>query len=134
MTAALSDADTWHLSDNLTLKQALLAARRERFPYLVQRRLFFTRDGKLARLSHRSILRVPGVPLGVRITHPWHVQCLRCECAAQFPTRLDAECWRDIHEFENYTDGHLVRTLLQTHKSLIDMADVTTVELDRRKE
>jgi len=42
----------------------------------------------------------------------------------------DAEWWRDIHEFENYFDGHLVRVLLQTHKSLIDMANVTEVELD----
>jgi hypothetical protein len=130
LTAAVSDADVWHLSDDLTLKQALAAARRDNFPYLVQRRLLVTRDGRVARLSRKSLLRVPGVPLRAHVTHPWHAQCLRCSCGAQFLSLRDAELWRDIHEFENYFDGHLVRVLLQTHKSLIDMAEVTEVELD----
>jgi hypothetical protein len=132
LTAAVTDADVWHLSDELSLQQALAAARKDNFPYLVQRRLLVTRDGRVARLSRKSLMRVPGVPLRAHVTHPWHVQCLRCQCAAQFLSLRDAECWRDIHEFENYIDGHLVRLMLQTHKSLIDMAEVTEVELDPR--
>jgi hypothetical protein len=127
VTSAISDADTWHLSDDLTLQQALNAARKENFPYLVQRRLLVSRDGRVLRLSRKSFLRVPGVLLSPHVSHPWHAQCLRCESGAQFANRRDAEWWRDIHEFENYTDGHLVRVLLQTHKSLIDMSDVTEV-------
>lgn len=130
LTAAVSDADVWHLGDALTLQQALAAARKDNFPYLVQRRIWVTRNGRVARLSRKSLLRVPGVPLGEHVTHPWHSQCLRCPCGAQFLSLRDAEWWRDIHEFENYSDGHLVRVLLQTHKSLIDMAEVTEVELD----
>jgi hypothetical protein len=131
LTAAVSDADIWHLGDELTLQQALTAARKESFPFLVQRRLLVTRDGRVARLSAKSLLRVPGVPLQAHVTHPWHAQCLRCDCVAQFLSLRDAECWRDVHEFENYSDGHLVRILLQTHKSLIDMAEVTEVHIDQ---
>ncbi len=134
LTAGLFDADVWHLSDELTLQQALSAARRERFPFLVQRRLILNRDGKRARISGKSLMRVPGIPLRRPITHPWHARCLRCECTAQFLSRRDAECFRDIHEFENYSDGHLVSILLETDKSLIDMTDVMVLELDRRKE
>ena len=130
LTAAVSDADVWFLADNLTLQQALAAARKDNFPYLVQRRLLVSRDGRVLRWSRKSLLRVPGVPLGAHITHPWYVHCLRCQAGAQFMTLRDAEWWRDIHEFENYFDGHLVRILLHTHKALIDMAEVTEIELD----
>jgi hypothetical protein len=130
LTAAVTDADVWHLSDELTFQQALIAARKQRFPFLVQRRLLVTRDGRVVRLSRKSLIRVSGVPLTAHITHPWHVQCLRCAYSAQFLSRRDAEVWRDIHEFENYSDGHLARILLQTHKSLIDMGEVSEVQLD----
>ncbi len=96
----------------------------------MQRRLLVTRDGRVLRISRKSLFRVAGVPLTPHVTHPWHAQCLRCRCGAQFFTQRDAEVWRDIHEFENFSDGHLVRILLQTHKSLIDMAEVNEVELD----
>ena len=131
LTVAPRDADVWHLSDDLALQEALAEAQREHFPYLVQRRLLFTRDGVLLHDSGNALVRVPGVPLRPPISHPWHVQCLRCDAAAQFTARLDAEWWRDIHEFENYCDGHVVRVLLQTDKSMVDMAEVITLELDR---
>jgi len=131
LTAAVRDADIWHLADDLTLPEALAQARREHFPYLVQRRLLYNSDGFLLRDSGNSLVRVVGVPLRVPISHPWHVQCLRCTAHAQFLTRRDAEWWRDVHEFENLSDGHIVRILLETDKSLIDMADVIVVELDR---
>jgi hypothetical protein len=134
LTAALHDADVWHLSDQLTLNEALAEARREQFPYLVQRRLEFAANGKLVRDSGNSLVRVAGVPLRPQISHPWHTQCLRCPCAAQFPSRRDAESWRDVHEFENEHDGHLVRILLQTDKSLVDMGEVIVVELDRESD
>jgi hypothetical protein len=133
LTTAVRDADVWHLSDALTLPQALDAARRERFPYLVQRRLIYTSSGMLLHDSGNSLVRVGGVPLRAPISHPWHVQCLRCSCAAQFTSRRDAEWWRDVHEFENLSDGHLVRILLETDKSLIDMGEVIVVELDRQE-
>lgn len=134
LTAAVRDADVWHLSDQLTLSQALEEARREHFPFLVQRRMVFTSSGMLLHDSGNALVRVPGVPLRDPISHPWHTQCLRCSCAAQFLTLRDAECWRDIHEFENQHDGHLVRILLQTDKSLVDMGEVIVVELDRGPE
>ncbi|HWR13671.1 MAG TPA: hypothetical protein VN577_02500 [Terriglobales bacterium] len=133
LTTAVRDADVWHLSDSLTFQQALAEAQRENFPYLVQRRLLVTRDGRVARISRKSILRVPGVPLRAPLNYRWHAECLRCECRAQFQSQMDAEWWRDIHEFENYSDGHLVRVLLETDKSLIDMADVADVEIVNRK-
>jgi len=131
LTAGVRDADVWHLSDQLTLPEALAAARRESFPYLVQRRLVYASSGTLLHDSGNSLVRVAGVPLRAPISHPWHVRCLRCEAAAQFLSRRDAECWRDVHEFENYLDGHLVKILLETAKSLIDMGEVVVVELDR---
>ena len=133
LTAAVRDADIWHLSDQLTLAEALAEARRERFPYLVQRRLVFTSSGMLLHDSGNALVRVVGVPLRAPISYPWHTQCLRCSCAAQFLSWRDAEGWRDIHEFENQHDGHLVRILLQTDKSLVDMAEVIVVELDRER-
>jgi hypothetical protein len=134
LTAAVRNADVWHLSDQLTLPEALAAAQREQFPYLVQRRLEFGVSGKLVRDSGNSLVRVAGVPLRPPLSHPWHTQCLRCPCAAQFPALRDAECWRDVHEFENEHDGHLVRILLQTDKSLVDMGEVIVVELDRESD
>ena len=134
LTTAVRDADVWHLSDELTLPEALAAAERERFPYLVQRRLVFATNGMLLHDSGNSLVRVSGVPLRAPISHPWHTECLRCACAAQFISRRDAEWWRDVHEFENQTDGHLVRILLETDKSLIDMGEVIVVELDRGQE
>jgi hypothetical protein len=131
LTAGLSDAEIWHLSDQLTYPEALAAARLERFPYLVQRRIVYTSTGKLMHDSGNSLVRVSGVPLRAPISHPWHVECLRCDAAAQFLTRRDAELWRDMHEFENYFDGHIVRILLETAKSMIDMGEVEVVELDR---
>jgi len=131
LTTAVRDADIWHLSDELTLNDALQEAEREQFPYLVQRRLIFTSSGLLMHDSGNSLVRVKGVPLRAPISHPWQVECLRCPAAAQFVSRRDAECWRDVHEFENYSDGHLVRILLQTDKSVIDMGDVIVVELER---
>lgn len=131
LTTAVHDADVWHLADNLTLQDALTEARREQFPYLVQRRLVFASSGVLLHDSGTSLVRVRGVPLRAPISHPWHVECLRCCCAAQFTTRRDAEWWRDVHEFENYRDGHLVRVILETDKSRIDMSEVIVVELDR---
>ena len=131
LTTAVRNADVWHLSDDLSLPQALVAAKEQQFPYLVQRRLFYASSGLLLHDSGNSMVRVAGVPLRAPISHPWHVQCLRCGCTAQFTTRRDAECWRDIHEFENQVDGHLVRVLLQTDKSLIDMGEVIEVELER---
>lgn len=131
LTVAPHDADVWHLSDNLTLQEALAEAQREQFPFLVQRRLFFTKEGTLFHDSGNALVRVPGVPLRAPISHPWHVRCMRCAAAAQFPARRDAELWRDIHEFENYADGHLVQVLLQTDKSIVDMADVIVLDLDR---
>src|SRR4051812_1371389 len=118
LTTAVRDADVWHLSDELTLPEALAAARREHFPYLIQRRLVYASSGILLHDSGNSMVRVAGVPLRAPISHAWHVQCLRCPCAAQFTSRRDAECWRDVHEFENQVDGHLVRILLETDKSL----------------
>ena len=132
LTTAIRDADVWHLSDELTLQDALAEAQREHFPYLVQRRLVFTSSGTLLHDSGISFARVPGVPLRAPISHPWHVQCLRCACAAQFLLRRDAECWRDVHEFENHLDGHIVQILLETDKSLIDMNNVIVLELDRK--
>ncbi|MGZ4788187.1 MAG: hypothetical protein ACXVZV_07610 [Terriglobales bacterium] len=134
LTTAVRDADIWHLSDELTLPEALAAAEREHFPYLVQRRLVFSSNGTLLHDSGNSLVRVSGVPLRAPISHPWHTQCLRCACTAQFTSRRDAEWWRDVHEFENQTDGHLVRILLETDKSLIDMGEVIVVELDRGEE
>ena len=131
LTVALRDADVWHLSDALTLRDALAEARREQFPFLVQRRLLFTHEGTLLHDSGNSLVRVSGVPLRRAISHPWHVQCMRCNAAAQFTARRDAEWWRDIHEFENYCDGHVVRILLETDKSMVDMAEVITLDLDR---
>jgi hypothetical protein len=131
LTAAVRDADIWHLSDQLTLVEALAAAREEQFPYLVQRRMEFATSGELLRDSGNSLVRVAGVPLRPPISHPWHTQCLRCSCSAQFQLLRDAEWWRDIHEFENERDGHLVRILLQTDKSLVDMGEVIVLELDR---
>lgn len=78
-------------------------------------------------------MRVTGVPMRPPLTHPWHAECLRCACRAQFMNRRDAECWRDIHEFENYSDGHLVRILLETDKAMIDMAEVCEVELQFKR-
>ena len=134
LTTAVRDADIWHLSDQLSLADAFEAARREQFPFLVQRRLVFASNGMQLHDSGNSFVRVPGVPLRAPISHPWHTQCLRCECSAQFALRRDAEWWRDVHEFENQSDGHLVRILLQTDKSVIDMHDVIVVELDRGME
>jgi hypothetical protein len=134
LTTAVRDADVWHLSDELTLNDALLEATREQFPYLVQRRMVFSSAGLLLHDSGNSFVRVKGVPLRAPISHPWQVECLRCSANAQFVTRRDAECWRDVHEFEHYIDGHLVRILLQTDKSVIDMADVIVVELERPTE
>ena len=131
LTVAPRDADIWHLSDHLSLGEALAEAQREQFPYLVQRRIFLTSDGALLRDSGNALVRVPGVPLRTPISHPWHVECMRCAAAAQFTSRRDAEWWRDIHEFENYSDGHVVRVLLQTDKSMVDMAEVIILELDR---
>jgi hypothetical protein len=131
LTAAIHDADVWHLSDDLPLSEALTQARHEQFPFLVQRRLVFSSSGMLLHDSGNSFVRVAGVPLRAPISHPWHVQCLRCPCAAQFTVRRDAEWWRDVHEFENQRDGHIVRVLLETDKCMIDMADVIVVELDR---
>lgn len=131
LTAAVRNADIWHLSDELSLTEALRAARQEQFPYLVQRRLVLTSSGMLLHDSGSSLVRVTGVPLRTPISHPWHAQCLRCVCAAQFTTRRDAEWFRDMHEFENEKDGHIVRILLETDKSLIDMGEVLVVELDR---
>jgi len=133
LTAAVRNADVWHLSDELSLTEALDAARREQFPYLVQRRLVYASSGLLLHDSGNSLVRVVGVPLRAPISHPWHVQCLRCPCSAQFTLRREAEWWRDVHEFENQMDGHLVRILLETDKSLIDMGEVIVVELDRQK-
>lgn len=121
----------WHLSDDLSFTDALAEAQREKFPYLVQRRMVFTSGGTLLHDSGNSLVRVAGVPLRPPLSHPWHVDCLRCVCAAQFTTRRDAEWWRDVHEFENQHDGHIVRICLETDKSLIDMAEVIVVELDR---
>jgi len=134
LTAAVRDADVWHLSDELTLLEALAEARREQFPYLVQRRLTLAASGRVVHDSGNSMVRVAGVPLRAPISHPWHAQCLRCPCTAQFTNRRDAEWWRDVHEFENQRDGHIVRILLETDKSLIDMAEVIVLELDRRRE
>jgi hypothetical protein len=134
LTTAVHDADIWHLADDLTLHDALNEARREHFPYLVQRRLVFASNGIVVHDSGNSFARVPGVPLRPPISHPWQVECLRCLCAAQFTNRRDAEVWRDIHEFENYIDGHIVRMVLQTDKSRIDMGDVIVLELDPRRE
>jgi len=134
LTAAVRDADIWHLSDDMTFSDAMAQARREHFPYLVQRRLVFTAGGTLLHDSGNSFVRVNGVPLRSPISHPWRVECLRCPCAAQFMVRRDAEWWRDVHEFEHQSDGHLVRVLLQTDKSVIDMADVIVVELDRGRD
>jgi len=131
LTAAVRDADIWHLSDNLSLVEALDEARRQQFPYLVQRRLILTRTGRLLYDSGKSLVRVAGVPLRAPITYPWRVECLRCRGAAQFKVRRDAEWWRDVHEFDNQSDGHIVRVLLETDKCIIDMADVIVVELDR---
>lgn len=131
LTAALQGADVWHLSDDLAFPDALAEARREQFPYLVQRRLVFTNGGRLLHDSGNSYVRVTGVPLRVPISHPWHVECLRCASAAQFMRLRDAEWWRDVHEFDHQSDGHLVRILLETHKSFIDMAEVIVLELDR---
>lgn len=133
LTVAFRDADIWHLSDSLTLCDALAEARREQFPFLVQRRLVFSEDGALLHDSGNAMVRVSGVPLRRVISHPWHVECLRCNAAAQFIARRDAEWWRDIHEFENYRDGHMVRILLQTDKSMVDMAEVITLDLDRNQ-
>lgn len=130
VTSAISGADIWHLSDDLTFQQALAAARKDNFPYLVQRRLLVARDGRVLRLSRKSYLRISGVPLRPHVTHPWHSHCLVCNSGAQFLTQRDAEWWRDIHEFENYSAGHIVRILLQTDKALVDMDEVTQVELD----
>ncbi len=131
LTTAIRNADVWHLSDEIPLTEALAAARREQFPFLVQRRLVFASNGMLLHDSGNSFVRVSGVPLRAPISHPWHTECLRCPCGAQFVSRRDAEWWRDVHEFENQTDGHLVRILLQTDKSVIDMNEVIVVELDR---
>ena len=134
VTAAIRDADIWHLSDNLTFDAALARARQEHFPYLVQRRLVFTGKGRLLHDSGNAYVRVGGVPLRIPISHPWRVECLRCPAAAQFTIRRDAEWWRDVHEFEHQSDGHIVRVLLETDKSVIDMADVIVLELDRSRE
>jgi len=131
LTVAPYDADIWHLSDNLTLTDALDEARREQFPYLVQRRIAFTANGEFLHDSGNALIRVPGVPLRRPISHPWHVECFRCDAAAQFATRRDAEWWRDVHEFENLSDGHIVRIMLETDKSMVDMAEVIVLELDR---
>ncbi len=131
LTAAIRNADVWHLSDDLTLIDAIEAAKREHFPFLVQRRLVYTSSGTLLHDSGNSLVRVSGVPLRAPISHPWRVECLRCVWTAQFTARRDAECWRDIHEFENQADGHLVRVLLETDKSTIDMGEVIVVELER---
>ena len=131
LTAAPRDADIWHLSDHLSFPEALAEARREQFPYLVQRRLVFSNRGRLMYDSGNSMVRVAGVPLREPISHPWRVECLRCPCAARFSVRRDAEWWRDVHEFENQFDGHIVRVLLETDKCVIDMADVIVLELDR---
>ncbi len=130
LTAAIHGADIWHLSDDLTLPEAIIAARREKFPYLVQRRLLLDDTGEIVLNVSKSFVRVPGVALRPLVTHRWCGECLRCDCAAQFLTLRDAETWRDIHEFDNYTDGHLVRISLQTDKQMIDMAEVEMVELD----
>jgi hypothetical protein len=134
LTTAVRDADVWHLSDELTLYDALREAEREHFPYLVQRRLAFSSSGTLLHDSGNSLVRVKAVPLRAPITHPWQTECLRCLWAAQFLSRRDAECWRDIHEFENHADGHIVRILLRTDKSVIDMSEVMVLELDRSRE
>src|SRR4051812_42862313 len=104
LTAAIHGADIWHLSDDLTLPEAVRAARREKFPYLVQRRLLLNSDGEIVLNVGKSFVRVPGVPLRPLMTHRWHAECLRCEWGAQFVTLRDADVWRDIHEFDNYTD------------------------------
>jgi hypothetical protein len=130
LTAAIHGADIWHLSDDLTLPEAILAARREKFPYVVQRRLLLDSDGEIVLNVGKSFVRVPGVELRPLMTHRWHAECLRCPGAAQFLTYRDAEGWRDIHEFENYTDGHLVRISLETDKQRIDMSEVEVVELE----
>lgn len=131
LTAAIRDADIWHLSDQLSFAEALAEARREQFPYLVQRRLVVSNGGKLMYDSGNSFVRVAGVPLREPISHPWRVECLRCTCSARFTVRRDAEWWRDVHEFENQLDGHIVRMLLETDKSVIDMSEVIVLELDR---
>jgi hypothetical protein len=131
LTVAPRDADIWHLADNLTFLEAVFAAQHEQFPFLVQRRMFYSDAGILLYDSGNALVRVPGVPLRPPISHPWQVACLRCEAAAQFTTRRDAEWWRDIHEFENQRDGHIVRILLQTDKSTVDMAEVIVLDLDR---
>ena len=134
VTAAVRDADIWHLSDHLSFDEALAQAREEQFPYLIQRRLVVSTNGRLLHDSGNSYVRVSGVPLRVPISHPWRVECLRCSAAARFTIRRDAEWWRDVHEFEHQSDGHIVRVLLETDKSVIDMADVIVLDLDRSHE
>ncbi len=94
----------------------------------------FSNGGRLLHASANSFVRVPGVPPRKAISHPWRVECLRCPAAAQFKIRRDAEWWRDVHEFEHQSDGHIVRVLLETDKCVIDMADVIVVELDRARD